>query len=395
MKKRSLWMAGVLLLCLLIYLLFLGREKSGGANHKDYFSIRKKPTLSIAPISSGQEDTESVKHTKAYPCMLRNGYELLPEPEGLPKIDFSNVPKRISDATGHGATGKVTFRIVDSLGIPVPGAHVEGAFFNNDEPGHTVEAYSDNDGVATLENKCAGDLRFYISKDGYYQTDMRYWFLISGYDCVKDGRWLPWNPMVEVVLKEKRNPASMYAKRVKLKLPEKNIPFGFDCEKGDLVKPHGIGERTDLIFSYFLAVSPTDDWCFTNRLEIAVPLGGIQTMSMDNWSALRSAHEAPSAGFLDSMVFYVESTGRSQKKIGVFFTEDSYLCFRIDQTDSEKAGFANFGKIYPDDFYYGETGNGDVGGVVDFTYYYNFVSGNQSLEFDGRNLFKEVIRGVF
>ena len=391
MKRRLWWMAGFLLLCL-FFLLLLGGGAPDRVNQAalmDYFSARKKEaTTPPVPISAGEEDTRNIKHTKAYPYTLRNGYELLPEPEGLPKIDFSKVPQRISDATGHGAIGKVTFRIVDSLGTPVPGAHVEGAFFNNDEPGHTIEARSDNDGLATLENKCVGDLRFYVSKDGYYQTDMRYWFLISGYDCVKDGRWQPWNPTIEVRLKGKRRPVSMYAKRVKLKLPEKNIPFGFDCKAGDLVKPYGIGERVDIVFSYTLTVSPTDEWCFTNRLVISVPVGGIQSMGMDNWSELRSAHEAPLTGFLESIAFYAESTGRGQKRTGVFFAEDRYLCFHTAQTDGGKTGFPYFGKIYPDDFYYGETGNGDAGGMVDFTYYCSAVPDDRSLEFDGNNLFK-------
>ncbi len=103
-------------------------------------------------------------------------------------------------------------------------------------------------GEIHFERNCAGDFNFSITKDGFYKTRLRYWFFKNGYDCAKDGRWLPWNPTVEIVLKEKRNPVSMQRKdRLWLTFP-KHQTVGFDVETGDLVEPFGTGKVADLSF---------------------------------------------------------------------------------------------------------------------------------------------------
>jgi hypothetical protein len=48
-----------------------------------------------------------------------------------------------------------------------------------------------------------------VIKPGFYKSNVTYWFFKNYFDCVKDGRWIPWNPTVEVVLKEIRNPIKM------------------------------------------------------------------------------------------------------------------------------------------------------------------------------------------
>ena len=129
--------------------------------------------------------------------------ELVPLPTNEP------LPYRIRHAVTYGAKAKITLRVVDSKGVPVADALVGGGFYNHDEKGHDFKERTNGKGEVTLEDTCVGDLNFGVMKDGYYSTGTTYWFFKNYFDCVKDGRWIPWNPTVEVVLKEIRNPIKM------------------------------------------------------------------------------------------------------------------------------------------------------------------------------------------
>lgn len=124
---------------------------------------------------------------------------------GLPKIDWLKGEKYspvVKQAQANGALGAVTFLVVDDHGVPVPEAAVRGGFYNHGKNGYGFETQTDGNGFVVLQNKCAGDVNFIINKEGYYETCLRYWFFKANYDCVKDGRWIPWNPTIEVTLKQ-------------------------------------------------------------------------------------------------------------------------------------------------------------------------------------------------
>ena len=62
-------------------------------------------------------------------------------------------------------------------------------------------------------------------------------------------KWQPWNPTVDIVLKQVIKPISMYAKRINKQPPANAKPVGYDLMVGDWVAPHGKGENTDISFT--------------------------------------------------------------------------------------------------------------------------------------------------
>ena len=66
---------------------------------------------------------------------------------------------------------------------------------------------------------------------------------------MQNGRWEPWNPVVEVVLKPILNSVPMYVKKVEwLNVPKPGEEAGYDLVAGDWVAPHGKGSVSDFIF---------------------------------------------------------------------------------------------------------------------------------------------------
>ncbi len=187
--------------------------------------------------------------------------ELAPLPTNEP------LPYRIKHAVTYGAKAKITLRVVDSKGAPVADALVGGGFYNHDEKGHDFKERANEKGEVTLEDTCVGDLNFGVMKDGYYSTGTTYWFFKNYFDCVKDGRWIPWNPTVEIVLKEILNPTKMIKKCGLLLAFPMREKVGFDFEVGDVVAPFGTGKESDVLFN-FDSWQNFNPYCYSNRFVL-------------------------------------------------------------------------------------------------------------------------------
>lgn len=154
------------------------------------------------------------------------------------EIDYEYPPEtpvgmqEIQHAISHGAVGKITLRVVDSVGLPVEQANIY-AWFYNGSLDKKIETSTDFEGFASLEAKNKGYVQFTITKKGYYSTGWRYWFIQRFCDTIQSNRWIPWNPTLEVVLKEKRNPQKMvsYQNTFRGKSFPNNQKIGFDLEK--------------------------------------------------------------------------------------------------------------------------------------------------------------------
>ena len=152
----------------------------------------------------------------------------------------------------NGAKAKLTFLVKDSTKNPVTNVNVIVEFrFLGRTKNHTVKSITNTNGVCVVEGLCSQELGARFTKDGYYSSGFGYKYLTTypNLPNVKDGKWQPWNPMVKITLKEKRKPIPMYVRYIVFKFP-KNETIGFDCEKGDWVKPFGIGETSD--FTIFM-----------------------------------------------------------------------------------------------------------------------------------------------
>ena len=302
------------------------------------------------------------------------------ELEPLPR-DQPN-PYRIKHAVTFGARGKVTVHVVDSNGKDVPGAAVQGGFYNNGKSGYGFKEKTGASGLVTLENDCTGDLNFWVEKEGYYRTSNRYWFFKNGFDCVKRGRWLPWNPTLRVVLKEKRGPVSLVTTQIESFLPMRELT-GFDCAKGDWTPPNGKGDTADITFHYD-SVSDDTHCFYTNRLIITASKGGgFQILNGDTFSQFRSVYEASGDGYADTVECQFERSGSTIAK-NITVAENDYIVFRIRRESgaSDSNPVFKYGKIY--NFKYGESMSKKGFGYVKYTHYFNPNPGDRNLEAEGR-----------
>lgn len=313
---------------------------------------------------------------------------------GLRRVDLTKGEKYSADvmeAQRDGAIGAITLKIVDQDGNVVSNALVRGGFYNHDKRGYGFDKTVGPDGLVELKNRCVGDLHFSIEKDGYYKTSFVYWFFKAWYDCVKDKRWIPWNPTIEVVLKRKVNPVAMYCKTVTVPLPAKGKDFGFDCKAGDLVKPYGKGSESDFFLNYSLVYDTNNVWNATNHLHITfLPHDGAVLMKADTKSQMRTVSSAPETGYMKQISFYLKSETRLRQEKKEFLADD-YIVFK-SRTEIDANGCetnAHFGKIVSRGFWYGEKSKDGIGGRVTFSYYLNPTPNDRNLEFDGKtNLFK-------
>lgn len=274
----------------------------------------------------------------------------------------------------HGLLGAITLRVVDSMGNPVSGATVKGAFWNQwvSKDKRRFETDTDVHGVVTLANKCTGDVNFSITKDGYYDSVFRYWFFKNGYNCVKEGRWIPWNPTVEVVLKEKRNPVGVVGKdRLLLAFPIRQTA-GFDFESGDLVAPYGNGKNSDVSFWYDSKqdISP---YCYSNRFVVTVEDGGaIAPMRKDSFSDFKFSYTPPDSGWISDLALGMV---RTEDKVlsNVSLDKDEYWVVSI-----QRGGEKRFAVI--SDFEFGGSDRGTNYCGVLLSYYLNPNPDDPNLE---------------
>jgi len=220
-----------------------------------------------------------------------------------------------------------------------------------------------------------------FAKDEHYQTEYEHKLLASYPNPdVKDGKWQPWNPTIEITLKEKRNPVSMIAKQVEMKLPNKNEPFGFDFKIGDWVKPHGKGEQPDLLF---LCNIEERGHILDLKAELfimaAQPEEGVTINLSDQWSQFGSSYEAQEGGY-KSQYYLVEDRTPSKILQKIELTQAEYLTFRsrIVRDDEGNIISSHYGKITSIE--YGRVNTRSSDARVSFIYYFNPTPNDRNLE---------------
>ncbi len=297
----------------------------------------------------------------------------------------------VHKARQYGADGKVTLRVVDVNASPVNEANVSAGFYNPHKRGQVAVGKTDTNGCFIAAGIPVEDMRYIITKDGYYKTEGAYVFYQPSVETpVSGGRWLPWNPTHPVILKECRKPIAMYARSVNAPIPLRDAAVGFDLEVGDWVVPHGRGKEADIFFTYSATIK--DLWNFSNQLVIACSneMNGLYRADKDLWSDFHSTYEAGSKEYQPKLVFTLAIT--TEKLLtDSRLKESAYLVFRIRTVLDDKGNIvsARYGKIYGP-IEYGESDSGS-GGRVRFTYYLNPTPNDRSVEFDPeRNLFTDL-----
>jgi hypothetical protein len=271
-----------------------------------------------------------------------------------------------------GAIGAITLRVVDTEGIPVTGAKLFGGFWNNSPDDPPATGTSDENGEISLEHVCTGDLNFSITKKGYYASAFRYWFFKTGFDCAKDGRWLPWNPIVEVTLKEKKNPVEMIGQdRLLLAFPMRQTA-GFDLEVGDLVAPLGNGKDSDVSF-WFDSWQSFNPYCYSNRFVVTAGKNcEIVTMGKDSFSNFKFAYAPPDSGWVSGLTLGMV---RTEDKISsdVSLGKGEYWVVAVPRRDKKRFAVIS-------DFEFGGSDRGTNYCGVLLSYYLNPNPDDANLE---------------
>ena len=294
---------------------------------------------------------------------------------------------------------QMTIRVTDDFGKPVPDTTVGVSTFHHWQPGEgfgkdiseTFTGITDENGLVTISGQgLRGDFAFSPrEKAGFYRGSgaAEYQFKEA-----KEGKWQPWNPTVDVVLKPIINPIAMYARKMgdvtsPLELPQKGQPIGFDLMAGDWVAPHGKGSVADLVFTLketIPYVRVEDPFDITLTISFSNKGDGIQSIlaPINKGSELRLPRSAPKDGYEQTLVKEIgRSTAKNPINSGV--REDQNYFFRVRTVLDEKGRIksALYGKIDGDIQFWGNR-------KVRFNYCLNPNPNDRNMEFDPKkNLF--------
>ncbi|MEI9479116.1 MAG: hypothetical protein WCO26_21440 [Deltaproteobacteria bacterium] len=379
MKKRYIHVLMIVAICGLLAVVFSGKEKQNA----------KTAAKGIVPVStvgkrSAIQPNKEKKSVEDIPptVVIFNGVFVVDTREklvyGTPAMEQYRLGDRCQAAL-HGAEAKVTLRVVDTEGKEVPDASVNltFAFRQKNKP---LIGLTDSNGLFVAQGTLTEDIIYRVTKAGYYETFDRFFMAKAATRCVENGRWIPWNPTLQVTLKEKRRPIPMYVKKVRIRVPDEEINSWFDFEKGDWISPQGKGERKDVLITYLYSAQDRQKYHnviyrFPNTTD------GIYRKCKDNSSLFCSDYEAKETTYCSSNVFELVRLETGITK-DTRVSADEYLVFRIRSLKNENSNFieGNYGKIY---------GPIKIANfedrLIEFTYYFNPTPNDRNLEFDGKN----------
>lgn len=291
-------------------------------------------------------------------------------------------------AMRNGAKAKLSVHLLDENGFFISNATCHVGFSDIATITEKDVGFSDANGLFVAEGTAKHEIGGWVEKDGFYTSHFKF---KKGnpqdpYDYaskVKDGRWMPWNPTIPVVMREVRNPIPMYVKKFDGVLPN-GTTSGFDCEVGDFLPPIGSGKISD--FTITLTSSGVAMKKTKHSLQMASldPAGGFYVAKLHQESAFKSEYQAPEQGYstnISAEMEYDSSHGVSGSPV---FQGDEYIAFksRIKRDADGNIISANYGKFYSGIEFM--RGLGEYVGVG-FLYYFNPTPNNRNLEFDGTN----------
>jgi hypothetical protein len=270
--------------------------------------------------------------------------------------------------------------VLDDEGNPIEGVVVKGGFTTglyDYKPRPERKGLTDSGGLTKISGPAIATVYVRATKDGYYETERR---VAVTQDRHQD---------LSLVLRQKRNPIAMYAKRVILEIPARGQEYGFDFFEGDLVGQGYPGRRADITVRFDRDLTDIDTFTQTMKMQFAEPADGfVRAVQDDNWkdSEYRSDYIAPFSGYQNSLVVV---NAASQGKV---HTENMkvplYLRIRSRTDSAGNVKSAYYCKVWP--------GIKLLGVVIEkplleMTYYCNPTENDRNVEFDvDKNLFKSL-----
>ncbi len=286
---------------------------------------------------------------------------------------------------------KVTVRVIDENNRPMANADVQITF---DQPTYkpgrwgssevlTRSGKTDTEGLFFADERSGNYVNSLAKSPGYYSAHgkpIEFWKSV-------DGKWEPWNLMVELLLKKITNPIPMYARRLQMEIPVLDQPVTFDLVESDWMAPYGKGKIADLVFILHRRFASRRDYESVVSLTFSNPGDGLRSIETpaQYGSELKLPHTAPENGYAPEITTTIAATpggpGREDAR-----GNRNYL-FRVrsvlDENKRPVSGL--YGKIDGDirlDSINSKTC------LLLFTYYLNPTPSDRNVEFDPkRNLF--------
>lgn len=292
---------------------------------------------------------------------------------------------------------KITVKVVDESGQPIEGAKVvigfrkpRGETFGG-IIGMAQSDLTDGNGLFTAQGATEPFVGIGVSKEGYYRSSTEYNFNYKQSGMPGFRKWQPWNPTIELVLKEIKKPIALYSVSQgvnndhQLILPGVDQFYGYDLIARDWVVPYGMGTHKDFLFK--LDVLHYESWkSYDAILTIKFSNPGDGLISVidkpNDGSKLRLPHHAPVSNYQSELV---QRISRTPMKIDRSFRNDQNYFFRVRTEMDDKGNITSalYGKIH------GSIEFGIKKRNILFLYYLNPKPNDTNLEFDPKkNLFQ-------
>jgi hypothetical protein len=285
---------------------------------------------------------------------------------------------------------KLTLKIVSEGGHPLENVSVGATFetpnrITQNIEYNTVKRVTDKNGVCVVTGKTMFNVGYGATKAGYYNSLGEYRVTSN-----ENGRWLPWNPEIIVVLRKIDNPVPMYSRNTHvspLKVPILQKTVGFDLIEFDWVAPFGKGKQSDFVFRLASKYNSEVDYDAKLELTFVNKFDGIQLVKENRkyGSELKLPRTAPTTGYENKLI---RSLSRRPNETGKGNQgEDNNYIFRIRSEEKNgKLVRAMYGKIHGDIFIHPPMS-------IYFKFYLN-PDYSRNLEFNPqRNLFIDIPRG--
>ena len=250
----------------------------------------------------------------------------------------------------QGAQATLQLTVRDDRGVPVEGAYVQAHFWQPTSDAAAVGAYTDEKGYANVVGNGYTDVRYSVSKDGYYRTRGSARLSLPENDPTPFWKDYQWAPIIrETVIRKVRRPVSGVLHLGEwLSPPQTDVPIGLDLQLMDWMPPHGRGSHCDVVVKFVTRTLRDNGhaWEVVDSIALEFPNehDGVLLCDAAPYSAFITPYHVPENG--DFVACYRLT---ASEKEGTFFLPDTQtLLFRIRSKEGAGGAIvsAHYGSIF-------------------------------------------------